>query len=309
MNRQLLLWCVVVSLLTGCWGPSEPTAPPVTERKSNETDVAPKSPPATTGKSADDEDLSKRDADATAEPPTDTTDGNGAADEPERKVGDEPAVRPEGATNPPPPARDVYMGRRIAGVMAAAHADWLTRPLREREEATGELLKQLEVKPGMTVCDLGCGNGYHTLRLAKLVGEEGKVYAVDIQPKMLELLMERAKAEGVANITPVLGAVHDPKLPVGSCDLILLVDVYHEFSHPQEMLKRMHAALKPTGRIALVEFRAEDPDVPIRPEHKMSKKQIMTEFPANGFKLVRGYDGLPWQHLMFFQRDVEAIEK
>jgi ubiquinone/menaquinone biosynthesis C-methylase UbiE len=150
---------------------------------------------------------------------------------------------------------------------------------------------------------MGCGNGFYTLKLAKIVGDKGKVLAVDIQREMLELLKDRAKEEKISNIEPVLGTLIDPKLPKESIDLMLLVDVYHEFSHPEQMLTAMRKSLKPTGRLALVEFRAEDPNVPIKPLHKMSKEQIMKELPPNGFKLVGQFDKLPWQHLMFFQRD------
>jgi ubiquinone/menaquinone biosynthesis C-methylase UbiE len=136
-----------------------------------------------------------------------------------------------------------------------------------------------------------------------MTGPEGRVYAVDIQPEMLRLLKRRAEEQRVRNITPVLGTLADPKLPAGKMDLILLVDVYHEFSHPQPMLAAMRDALAPGGLCALVEFRAEDENVPIKPEHKMTKEQIMKEWPANGFKLVKAFDGLPWQHLMFFARD------
>jgi ubiquinone/menaquinone biosynthesis C-methylase UbiE len=181
-------------------------------------------------------------------------------------------------------------------------APWLTRDSRQREEDCAMLLKALDVKPGQTVCDLGCGNGFYTLQLARLVGENGKVLAVDIQPEMLHLLAERAKSEQIDNVEPIHGSPIDPRLPKESVDLILLVDVYHEFSHPQHMLEAMRAALRPGGRIALAEFREEDPNVPIKPLHKMSKKQILKEFPPNGFKLVDEFDDLPWQHLMFFER-------
>jgi ubiquinone/menaquinone biosynthesis C-methylase UbiE len=135
------------------------------------------------------------------------------------------------------------------------------------------------------------------------VGEGGQVYGVDIQPEMLTFLQQRAAAQNVMNITPILGTFADPKLPKGKMDLILLVDVYHEFSNPEEMLAAMREALAPDGLCALVEFRAEDANVPIKPEHKMTKAQIMKEWPANGFKLVKEFEGLPWQHLMFFGRD------
>jgi SAM-dependent methyltransferase len=124
---------------------------------------------------------------------------------------------------------------------------------------------------------------------------------------MLRLLARRADEQKVRNITPVLGTLTDPKLPQGQIDLILLVDVYHEFSHPEPMLAAMRDALAPGGLCALVEFRAEDPNVPIKPEHKMSKEQILKEWPANGFKLVKEFDGLPWQHLMFFERAEKEV--
>jgi ubiquinone/menaquinone biosynthesis C-methylase UbiE len=202
----------------------------------------------------------------------------------------------------PPPLKG-YKGREIAVTMHYLGAPWLTRDSRQREEDCETLLKALNIKPGMTVCDLGCGNGFYTLELAERVGADGVVYAVDIQQEMLHLLDERAKQAGVKNIKPVLGSFIDPRLPDESQDLILLVDVYHEFSHPEHMLRAMRKALKPTGRIALVEFRLEDPKVPIKLLHKMSKEQIMKEYPPNGYKLVESFDELPWQHLMFFEKD------
>jgi ubiquinone/menaquinone biosynthesis C-methylase UbiE len=165
------------------------------------------------------------------------------------------------------------------------------------------MLANLGARRGMTVCDMGCGNGFYTLQLANMVGPRGRVLAVDIQPEMLVMLRHRAEQEGVDNITPILGSLHDPRLPANSVDLILLVDVYHEFSHPEQMLAAMRQALKPDGLIVLVEYRAEDPDVPILPLHKMSKEQIMKELPANGLRLVKEFDKLPWQHMMFFARD------
>src|SRR3954452_18000472 len=202
----------------------------------------------------------------------------------------------------PPPLTE-YKGREIAQTMHYLGAPWLTRESREREEDCKTLLAALKVKPGDTVCDMGCGNGFYTVKLAKLVGKDGRVVAVDIQPEMLELLKAAAKAEKIKNIEPALGTVTDPKLPEGKIDLMLLVDVYHEFSNPEEMLAAIRKSLKPNGRVALAEFRAEDPKVPIKPLHKMSKAQIMKEFPPNGFKLVEEFDKLPWQHLMFFKRD------
>ncbi len=214
------------------------------------------------------------------------------------------------ATEPqwPPPARQSYMGRTIARTMHYTGAEWLMRETREREERCSLLLTNLGLQPGHTVCDMGCGNGYYALRIAQLIGNNGTVLAVDIQSEMLELLRKRMEDQRIENVVPVLGSVHDPRLMPGSCDLVLLVDVYHEFSHPELMLAAIRRALKPGGRVALVEFRAEDPDVPIKELHKMSKKQIMKEFPANGFKLVEQFDELPWQHVLFFERD-DYIQK
>ena len=211
-------------------------------------------------------------------------------------------VAPVQAQQVPRPLTE-YMGRPIAQTMHFAGAPWLVRDTREREERCSLLLANLGVKAGMTVCDMGCGNGFYSLPLARLVGPTGRVLAVDVQPEMLKMLEEREAAAKIANIDTILGVLHDPKLPEAAVDLILLVDVYHEFSHPEPMLAAMRRALKPDGLIALVEFRAEDPQVPIKPEHKMSKAQILKEFPANGFKLVKEFDRLPWQHLMFFGRD------
>ncbi|QDU26302.1 Ubiquinone/menaquinone biosynthesis C-methyltransferase UbiE [Anatilimnocola aggregata] len=204
-----------------------------------------------------------------------------------------------------PPALTEYKGRVIAQTMHYAGAPWLVRDNREQEERCSLMLTNLGVKPGMNICDMGCGNGFYTLQLAKMVGERGHLYAVDIQPEMLKLLKERASKQGVKNYSPILGTFTDPKLPKEKIDLILLVDVYHEFSHPEQMLAAMRESLAPGGLIALVEYRAEDPEVPIKPEHKMTKEQILKELPANGFKLAKEFDRLPWQHLMFFGRDEE----
>lgn len=207
-----------------------------------------------------------------------------------------------------PLALTEYLGREIAVTMHYTGAPWLVRESRQREEDCAQLLKALKIQPGQVVCDMGCGNGFYALQLAELVGKQGRVFAVDIQSEMLGYLRSRMRKEKVTNIQPLLGTPIDPRLEPGSVDLMLLVDVYHEFSHPVEMLKAIRTSLKPKGRVALVEFREEDPLVPIKPLHKMSKAQIMKEFPANGFKLVEEYDKLPWQHLMFFGRDEENHE-
>ncbi len=212
-------------------------------------------------------------------------------------------AEPEDETTIPPPLKG-YMGREIAVTMHFEGAPWLTRESREREEECGTLLKALKILPGMTVCDLGCGNGFYTLKLAEIVGDQGTVFAVDIQQEMLHLLNERAKVAGVTNIKPVVGSVVDPRLPDESQDLILLVDVYHEFSHPEHMLRALRKSLKKDGRLVLVEFRLEDPKVPIKLLHKMSKKQINKELTTNGFRLTEQFDELPWQHVMTFQKDL-----
>ena len=202
-----------------------------------------------------------------------------------------------------PPALTTYQGRTIAQTMHWKGAPWLQRREREEEEHGGVMRQQLEIKPGQTVCDLGSGDGYHTLWMASVVGETGKVYAVDIQKEMLDMLEKRAAGRGYKNVIPVLGTPWDPKLPPQSQDLILLVDVYHEFSHPEHMLRSMRAALKPTGRMVLVEFRSEDDKVPIKPEHKMSKEQMLKEILPMGFKLAKEFNELPWQHFMSFAKD------
>ena len=211
------------------------------------------------------------------------------------------AACPARGDSPPAPPR--YMGREIATTMHYSGAEWLTRESRQREEDCKRLLQELHVKPGDAVCDMGCGNGFYTLKLAQLTGKSGKVYAVDIQQEMLDMLKERAKKARLTNVVPLLGTETDPGLKENSLDLVLMVDVYHEFSRPEAMLKAIRKSLKPSGRIALAEFRAEDPKVPIKPEHKMSKRQILKEFTANGLKLAGQFDKLPWQHLMFFVRD------
>jgi ubiquinone/menaquinone biosynthesis C-methylase UbiE len=202
------------------------------------------------------------------------------------------------AQTPTPPTE--YQGRIIARTMHWEAASWLIRHKRDQEEATLLMREQLKLMPGMSVCDMGSGNGYHTLPIAEAVGTEGKVYAVEVQPEMIEMLHQRAEGKGLTNIVSIIGEMDDPKLPPASCDMILLVDVYHEFSYPEPMLAGMKKALKPEGVIVMVEFRAEDDSVPIKPEHKMTKAQINKEYLSNGFKLVREFDGLPWQHMMFF---------
>lgn len=206
-------------------------------------------------------------------------------------------------------ARKSYLGRVLAQPMSHLGAPWLIRENRDEEERASESFKQLKLTEGMVVCDMGCGNGYWTLPMARDVGKTGRVLAVDIQREMLKKLQVRAAKAKLKNIESVLGDVDDPNLPVGEIDLLLMVDVYHEFSHPESMLWEIRNSLSPKGVVALLEYREEDPKVPIKPLHKMSKAQVMKEYQANGFKLVREYNQLPWQHLMFFARDDSPLEK
>ncbi len=201
-----------------------------------------------------------------------------------------------------PRARRSYMGRPIAQTMSAAGADWLVRNTRQQQEHPRQLLAALELQPGQQVCDFGCGNGFYTLKLARLVGPHGIVYAVDIQQEMLDLLRSRCGPREIRNITTRLATTTDPKLPQRQMDLVLMVDVYHELSHPELILRSVHKSLAERGRLAIVEFRAEDPTVPIKPLHKMSVDQVMKEISASGFKLVGQNDDLPWQHVLLFAR-------
>jgi SAM-dependent methyltransferase len=193
-------------------------------------------------------------------------------------------------------------GRRFAPVMSAAGAAWLDRPERVAEERPEAALDALGIEQGGVVADVGAGSGYFTVRLSERVGPAGRVYAVDIQPEMLRLLGLRLKSDGITNVTLVQGAVDDPRLPSGALDLILLVDVYHEFSAPQTMLQRMREALKETGRLVLLEYRKEDPSIPIRPEHKMSVAEAKLEVEAEGFRLERVDGSLPRQHILIFTK-------
>ena len=173
---------------------------------------------------------------------------------------------------------------------------------REIEEEPETALNAIGIAPGSTVADVGAGSGYFTVRMARRVGAQGRVYANDLQPEMLAILASRLQKERVLNVTLVQGGVDDPKLPAASIDLILLVDVYHEFSQPQIMLRRMREALKPGGRLVLLEYRKEDPSVPIRPEHKMSVAEAKLEVEAEGYTLSRVDSALPRQHILIFTR-------
>lgn len=194
-----------------------------------------------------------------------------------------------------------YMGRQIAQVMSHYGIDWLEREEREREENTSLLLKNLAIKPGMFIADIGAGSGYHSALLSKMVGG-GKVFAIDVEPEMIAYLNERIKQEKLSRIVPVLSTEQKVSLPENTIDMMLLVDVYHEFSYPYEMALSMRSALKPGGKLVLVEFRSEDPTVPIKTIHKMSKAQAIKEFKAAGFAFDKNIDNLPWQHCMIFTK-------
>jgi SAM-dependent methyltransferase len=193
-------------------------------------------------------------------------------------------------------------GRRFANVMGWQGADWLERSERAFEEQPDKALDALGTLTNLAVADVGAGSGYFTVRLAARVGSAGRVYANDLQPEMLKMLAARLARENVRNVTLVPGAVDDPKLPASSIDLVLMVDVYHEFAEPQKMLRGIRTALKPGGRLVLLEYRKEDPDVPIRFEHKMSVAEAKLELEAEGFTLARTDDRLPRQHILIFSK-------
>jgi FkbM family methyltransferase len=201
-----------------------------------------------------------------------------------------------------------YMGRQIAHVMSHWGIDWLERPERQFEENSALLLKNLNLKSGMNVADIGAGSGYYTSLIAKRIGN-GKVYAVDVEPQMILFLNERIKEEKLSNVVTVLGSETSVRLPASSLDMMLLVDVYHEFSFPYEMGQSMYNALKPEGRLVLVEFRSEDETVPIKTIHKMSEAQSVKELKAVGFRLEKNISNLPWQHCMVFVKENTNAEK
>ena len=198
-----------------------------------------------------------------------------------------------------------YMGRPIAQVMGYQAADWLFRDSREAEEQPEKMLDALKIKPGQTVADIGAGAGYTSLKLAKRVGPEGKVLATDVQPQMLAMLSENAKAAGVKNIQPIRSTQTETRLPEATVDLALMVDVYHEASDPEALLQGLYKAIKPGGRLVLVEFRGEDDEVPIKPEHKMTLAQVRKELEPQGFKFLESQEFLPWQHIIIYERPEE----
>ena len=200
------------------------------------------------------------------------------------------------------PGTHPISGRRFAGVMGWQGAEWLERSERELEEEPDKALDALGTLADLTVADLGAGSGYFTARLASRVGAKGRVFATDLQPEMLKILAARLARDNVKNVTLVQGAVDHPMLPSASIDLVLMVDVYHEFSEPQKMLRGIRDALKPGGRLVLLEYRKEDPGVPIRFEHKMSIAEAKQELEAEGFTLARTDSRLPRQHILIFSK-------
>ena len=194
-------------------------------------------------------------------------------------------------------------GRRYALTMSYLGADWLDRSERVQEEDPDTALDALKLVVGSTVADVGAGSGYMTVKMAKRVGPTGKVYANDIQPQMLSMLRQRLDKAKIANVELVLGGYDDPKLPANTIDLILMVDVYHEFSQPQQMLRRMHESLRTGGRMVLLEYRKEDPSIPIRPDHKMSVAEAKMEVEAEGFTLASVDERLPRQHILVFTKN------
>ena len=204
------------------------------------------------------------------------------------------------------PSRDgigkMYMGREISQIMGHLAAGWLERPEREREEMPNKLIEMLKLKEGDIVADIGVGTGYIARRISPKIGDTGIVYGVEIQQEMLDILKKKMEEEGITNIKGILGTITDPKLPPNSVDLVIMVDVYHEFSHPYEMMQNICRGLKVGGRVVFVEYRLEDPNVPIKLLHKMSELQVIKEATPHPLSWVETLHGLPWQHVIIFEK-------
>lgn len=204
------------------------------------------------------------------------------------------------------PSRDgigkIYMGREISQIMGHLAAGWLERPKREREEMPNKLIEMLKLKEGDVVADIGVGTGYIARRISPKVGDTGIVYGVEIQREMLDILAEKMAEENITNIKGILGTITDPKLPPNSVDLVIMVDVYHEFSHPYEMMQNICRGLKTGGRVVFVEYRLEDPNVPIKLLHKMSELQVIKEATPHPLSWVETFHDLPWQHVIIFEK-------
>lgn len=195
-----------------------------------------------------------------------------------------------------------FMGRQIARVMGHQAADWLERPEREQEEKTDAMIEALQFREGEVVADIGVGSGYVARKISPRIGASGVIYGVDIQQEMLDVLAKRMAMFRITNVKGVLGEITDPKLPPESCDTMIMVDVYHEFDHPFEMIAAMTKALKPGGRIVFVEFRGEDPNVPIKAVHKMTEAQIKKEMSLHPLVHEQTIGILPWQHIIVFRK-------
>jgi ubiquinone/menaquinone biosynthesis C-methylase UbiE len=222
-------------------------------------------------------------------------------------IADEPSRYETRAEHDPNGTGKFYMNREIALVMGHEAAGWLDRPEREKEEQPARLIELLKFKPGEVVADVGAGSGYLTFRVAEKVAPNGKVLAVDVQPEMLDIIRKRMKERNILNVEPVLGTVSDPKLPAAGVDTIVMVDVYHEFSHPYEMTAAMVKSLKVGGRLVFVEYRLEDKTVPIKLVHKMSERQVKKEVEPFPLKHVKTYESLPWQHVIVFERTKDSL--
>lgn len=217
-----------------------------------------------------------------------------------------PATTVEEAYTFSTPSRDgigkYYLGREISHVMGHLGSSWLERKEREKEEQVSQALKNMDLKPGEVIADIGAGSGYYSFRMAERVSK-GKVLAVDLQPEMLDIMRQKIKRNKVKNVELIQGQEANPNLAPQSVDMVLMVDVYHELSYPKEMMEQIVAALKPGGRFILLEYRMEDPKVPIKRLHKMSLKQAVKEMKAVGLQLKENIGNLPWQHFMVFVKD------
>lgn len=224
-------------------------------------------------------------------------------------------ARAEGVAKPPEPLYETraehdrngigkfFMGREIARVMGHQGADWLERPEREAEERTDLLVESLAFRDGEVVADIGCGSGFISRKISKKIGAKGTVYGVEIQQEMLDLLMKRMAMFRIENVKPIMGTTTDPKLPAASCDTMIMVDVYHEFDFPYEMIRNMIAGLKKGGRIVFVEYRKEDPEVPIKEVHKMSEAQVKREMTVHPeLEYAETIATLPRQHIIVFKK-------
>jgi len=271
MMRYLLPLAAIIILLLAVYWPTEKFITPRIDRST---------PPA--------------EAPATAAPPAETP----AA--PPAPTAPKPSPYTEGPASPDGIGK-FFHGREISQVMGHPGIGWLERDEREQEEAPTRAIKALELPKNAVIADIGAGSGYYAFRISPQV-PEGKVIAVDIQPEMLAFLKDRAKQLSITNVEPHLGAIDDLKLPANSLDAALLVDAYHEFSHPAEMLASLFTSLKPGGRIYLLEFRAEDPRVPIKPLHKMTEAQARLELEGAGFRFLSNRRQLPWQHFLVFEK-------